>query len=109
MSALAISESRVATGGASEGGATTGRPHLYLVPNSAGAPALRSRDRAVVGTPGVRDSGSQLTERGLLAVLVVFSVLALASVAVIVASFFAVSNAPVDAPSGTPVAAGAQR
>ena len=108
MSALAISDGRVASGGSSHGKAAEVRPHLYLVPADDPAPMRRPLRPVVATGPVARDSRPQLTERGLLAVLVVFAVLALASVTVIVASFFAVSNAPVDTPSGAQVAAGVQ-
>lgn len=50
-------------------------------------------------------TGVRLTERGMLAVLVVFGGLVAASVAVIVTSFFQVSNAPVPGvPAGVPAA-----
>ena len=108
MSALAISEGRVASGRSSQGKAAEVRPHLYLVPADGPAPMPRPLRPVVATRPVARDSRSQLTERGLLAVLVVFAVLALASVTVIVASFFAVSNAPLGTPSGAQVAAGVQ-
>ncbi len=81
------------------------------VPRSRGvaAPSLGAPVRLVAGRrrATVRPAGVQLTDRGMLAVLVVFGVLAVASIVVIVASFFAVSNAPLDGPLGAPPAAAA--
>ncbi len=58
---------------------------------------VASGHTAMGSTAGVR-----LSERGMLAVLLVFAVLAAAGVTMIVASFLAVSNAPLDAPTGPP-------
>ena len=96
MSALAISDGTTATGGAITA-VPGGRPHLYLVPDPGSTTATRCASAG----------GVRLTERGLLAVLVVFGLLALTSAAVIIGSFFAVSNAPVGVPSGSQVASGA--
>ena len=53
----------------------------------------------------VASGALHLTERGLLAVIVAFGLLAAVSVAVILGSFLAVSNAPLDAQSGIRVTA----
>lgn len=99
MSALAVFDSGVARTNSVAERRGDERPHLYLVPpTSAVAPARPATPR-----------GTQLTERGLLAVLTVFAVLALASVAVIVSSFLSVSDAPVVAPGSAQVASGVQQ
>ena len=97
MSALAISDGATATPGTVTP-VPNGRPHLYLVPDPGRIAATHRRASA---------AGVQLTERGLLAVLVVFGLLALTSAAVIIGSFFAVSDAPVGVASGTQMASGA--
>ena len=75
-------------------------------PRGVAAPSLGAPVRLVAGRRGhvAHPDGVQLTERGMLAVLIVFGLLAVVSVVVIVASFFAVSNAPIVGPIGAPVA-----
>lgn len=72
-----------------------GRPvDLRLAPVAAASATSIAMQRRVVPR---RDDPVRFTDRGLLAVLIVFATLAAASVIAVVASFVSVSNAPLSA------------